>query len=104
MFIFSQFNFPDPKPPDSEGDRRVPGEAVQEQLSPRSKKKAGEGGFPEEEEESQSEKGALEVEWRVRFMFTTGFSMTLRVRPCPGHLASVSSSEEGVCAFVIHYL
>ena len=71
MFIFSQFNFPDPKPPDSEGDWRVP-ERLGVRAAVTQEQKEGREGFPEEEGEESEPKGALEAEWRVRFIFTTG--------------------------------
>lgn len=72
MFIFSQFNFPDPKPPDSEGAWRVPGEAGgRSSCHPGAERRQG-GGFPEEGGEESERKGALDAEWRVGFNFTTG--------------------------------
>lgn len=66
MFIFSQFNFPDPKPRVSEGDWRSletwgPGAAVAQKQS----RKQGKDHPGEERERSMNQKGALGPEWRA---------------------------------------
>lgn len=99
MFIFWQFNFPDPKPRVSEGDWKVPGEvgvgasAVQKQKeSRRGFSEGGEGGQGTERTLS----GKLES--------VPAPTPRDRASPSLSHLASASRSEEEACIFVIHDL